>query len=112
MSRVVVMLSLSLDGLFQAPGGDISWHHVTEDLHQDMNAILGACGGLLNGRRNGDLMAGFWPDITSNEPEVHKRSWRWSWRWPRALPPQRSWYWAAFVGPDVGGSQSQMAGLT
>src|SRR4051794_3883376 len=70
MNRVVVMLSVSLDGFFEAPGGDISWHHVTEDLHRDMNAVLGVCGGLLNGRRNWELMAGFWPDVASDQPEV------------------------------------------
>ena len=70
MSRVVVMLSVSLDGLFEAPGGDISWHHVTAELHRDMNARLGASGGLLNGRRNWELMSGFWPDVGPGEPEV------------------------------------------
>lgn len=70
MGRLVVMLSMSLDGFFEAPGGDISWHDVTEDLHHDMNAVLGASGGLLNGRRNWELMAGFWPYLGSDEPEV------------------------------------------
>ena len=69
MSRLVVMLSVSLDGYFEAPGGDISWHHVSEELHRDMNAVLGASGGLLNGRRNWELMAGFWPDVPLEEPE-------------------------------------------
>lgn len=70
MGRVVVMLSVSLDGYFEGPGGDISWHHVTEDLHRDMNAVLGASGGLLNGRRNWELMAGVWPTVGPDEPEV------------------------------------------
>lgn len=70
MSRVVVMLSVSLDGFFEGPGGDISWHHVTEDLHRDMNTTLEASGGLLNGRRNWELMAGFWPHVDPDEPEV------------------------------------------
>jgi dihydrofolate reductase len=70
MNRVVVMLSVSIDGRFEGPGGDISWHHVTEDLHRDMNALLGASGGVLNGRRNWELMAGFWPDVGSDELEV------------------------------------------
>lgn len=68
--RLVVMLSVSLDGFFEAPAGDISWHHVTEDLHRDMNAVLGASAGLLNGRRNWELMAGFWPDLAPDEPEA------------------------------------------
>ena len=64
------MLSVSLDGFFEGPDGDISWHHVTDELHRDMNAVLGASGGLLNGRRNWELMEGFWPDVSPDEPEV------------------------------------------
>lgn len=70
MSRLVVMLSVSLDGFFEAPGGDISWHRVSEDLHRDLNTVLGVSGGLLNGRRNWELMASFWPSVNPNEPEV------------------------------------------
>lgn len=70
MGRLVVMLSMSLDGFFEGPGGDISWHQVTEDLHRDMNAMLGASAGLLNGRRNWELMADFWPEVDPDEPAV------------------------------------------
>lgn len=70
MSRLVVMLSLSVDGFFEGPGADISWHQVTQELHRDMNAMLGASGGLLNGRRNWELMSAFWPEVGPDEPEV------------------------------------------
>ena len=69
MSRLIVMLSVSLDGYFEGPGGDIAWHHVSEDLHRDMNEVLGASGGLLNGRRNWELMSGYWPYVDPDEPE-------------------------------------------
>jgi dihydrofolate reductase len=70
MNRVVVMLSVSLDGFFEGPDGDISWHHVSDELHRDMNAVLGSSGGLLNGRRNWELMSAFWPDVDPDEPEA------------------------------------------
>jgi dihydrofolate reductase len=70
MNRVVVMLSVSLDGFAEAPGGDLSWHHVSDELHRDMNARLGSSGGLLNGRRNWELMSGFWPLLDADEPAV------------------------------------------
>lgn len=70
MGRLVVMLSVSLDGFFEAPGADISWHRVSEPLHRDINALLGRSGGLLNGRRNWELMAGYWPRVDPDEPEV------------------------------------------
>jgi dihydrofolate reductase len=64
------MLSVSLDGFFEGPAADISWHHVSEELHGDMNAALGESGGILNGRRNWELMADFWPNVGPEEPEV------------------------------------------
>ena len=70
VNRVVVMLSISLDGFFEGPDGDISWHEVSDELHRDMNAILGASGGLLNGRRNWELMSSFWPAVDPAEPEA------------------------------------------
>ena len=63
------MLSVTLDGFFKGPDGDISWHQVTEELHRDMNSVLGASGGLLNGRHNWELMSSFWPDVPADEPE-------------------------------------------
>jgi dihydrofolate reductase len=72
MNRLIVMLSVSLDGFFEGPNADISWHQVTEELHQDMNAVLGKSGGLLNGRRNWELMASFWPQVPPDEPAVTK----------------------------------------
>lgn len=78
MSRLVVMLSVSLDGFFEGPGGDLSWHEVSEELHADMNAVLGASAGLLNGRRNWELMSGFWPSVPDDEPaEVREFSAIW-----------------------------------
>lgn len=64
------MLSVSLDGYFEGPNADITWHRVSEELHRDLNAVLGKSSGLLNGRRNWELMAGFWPDVPEDEPEV------------------------------------------
>jgi dihydrofolate reductase len=61
---------VSLDGFFEGPGGDITWHHVSDQLHRDMNALIAASGGVLNGRRNWELMAGFWPDVGPDEPEA------------------------------------------
>ena len=69
MNRIIVMLSMSLDGYFEGPDHDISWHQVSEELHSDMNAAIGSSGGILNGRRNWELMAGFWPDVPADEPE-------------------------------------------
>ena len=64
------MLSVSLDGYFEGPAGDLSWHRVSDELHRDMNAVLGASSALLNGRKNWELMSSFWPQVDPDEPAV------------------------------------------
>ncbi|WBB70286.1 dihydrofolate reductase family protein [Micromonospora sp. WMMD812] len=72
MRKIVVHMSVSLDGYFEGPGGDISWHRVDEELHQHFNDELRTMGGFLNGRVTYELMAAFWPtadqDPTSSAP--------------------------------------------
>lgn len=61
MRKIILMMSLSVNGFFERPGRDISWHLVDEALHQHFNDELGAMGGFLSGRNTHELMAGFWP---------------------------------------------------
>jgi dihydrofolate reductase len=61
MGRTVVMLSLSLDGFFQGPDRDLSWHRVDEEVHGEFNAVLAAAGAFLSGRVTHELMAEVWP---------------------------------------------------
>ncbi|WP_327317565.1 dihydrofolate reductase family protein [Streptomyces sp. NBC_01235] len=61
MRKIVLMMSVSLDGYIEGPDRDISWHRVDEELHQHFNDIVRGLGGLLHGRVTYDLMAGFWP---------------------------------------------------
>ncbi|MGC5290164.1 dihydrofolate reductase family protein [Micromonospora sp. DT231] len=72
MRKIVVHMSLSLDGFFEGPGGDIGWHQVDEELHQHFNDVIAHMGGFLNGRVSYELMADFWPtadqDPTSSAP--------------------------------------------
>lgn len=60
-NRVVVFLSVSLDGYIAGPGGDLSWHHVDEEVHQHFNDVLRGMGAFVSGRRNYELMQDFWP---------------------------------------------------
>ena len=71
MRRVVVMQSVSLDGRIAAPGGDLSWHRVDDELHRHFNDLLGAAGMFLEGRITYELMDEFWPtaDEDPDNPE-------------------------------------------
>ncbi|OIJ63763.1 dihydrofolate reductase family protein [Streptomyces mangrovisoli] len=70
MRKIVLMMSVSLDGYFEGPGGDIGWHRVDEEVHRHMNDLLGPMSAFLSGRVTHELMAGFWPtaDADPNAP--------------------------------------------
>ncbi|MFE9257744.1 dihydrofolate reductase family protein [Streptomyces sp. NPDC006879] len=81
MRKIILMMSISLDGYIEGPGHDIGWHQVDDDLHRHFNEQLAAMGGFLSGRRTHELMASFWPtadgDPASSAPMVEfARIWR------------------------------------
>jgi dihydrofolate reductase len=81
MRRIVMMTSVSLDGYFEGPGGNLDWHLVDDEVHAEFNSVLGAMSAFLDGRVTHELMAGFWPtadrDPESSPPMVEfARIWR------------------------------------
>lgn len=61
MGRVVVNLSVSADGFFAGPDGDISWHLVDEELHGHFNEVLGRMSCFVEGRVVYQMMEAHWP---------------------------------------------------
>ena len=61
MRKIVVMMSVSVDGFFEGPDHRIDWHLVDDELHSHFNEQLGAMSAFLDGRVSYELMAGFWP---------------------------------------------------
>ncbi len=61
MARVVLMISVSLDGFIEGPNRDIDWHVVDDELHWHFNDELRHAGAFLEGRVTWELMARFWP---------------------------------------------------
>jgi dihydrofolate reductase len=79
--RIVLMISVSLDGFFEGPGGDLGWHLVDDEVHTEFNEVLGAMSAFLDGRVTYELMAEFWPtadrDPGSTSPMAEfARIWR------------------------------------
>ncbi|MFF2410978.1 dihydrofolate reductase family protein [Streptomyces sp. NPDC058092] len=66
MRKIVLMMSVSLDGFIEGPGREIDWHLVDDELHRHFNEQLRAMGGFLDGRVTYELMAGFWPTADSD----------------------------------------------
>ena len=81
MRTIVVSSSVSLDGYFEGPGHDLSWHLVDEEVHEHFNERLAAASAFLDGRVTHQLMAEFWPtaDEDPEEPQAiaeFARIWR------------------------------------
>ena len=62
MGNIILQNAVSVDGFFEGPDRDISWHLVDEELHQHMNDELGTMGGFIAGRVTHELMAAYWPE--------------------------------------------------
>lgn len=81
MRKIILMMSVSLDGFIEGPQRELDWHMVDDELHSHFNEQLSAMGAFLNGRVMYELMAGFWPtadqDPASTRPMVEfARIWR------------------------------------
>ena len=81
MRKVVLTMSVSLDGFIEGPNREIDWHMVDDELHSHFNEWLAAMGAFLSGRVTYELMAEFWPtadaDPSSTGPMVEfARIWR------------------------------------
>jgi dihydrofolate reductase len=59
--KVIFMMSVSLDGFFEGPEGELDWQLVDEELHGHFNQWLGEAGAFLDGRVTYQLMADYWP---------------------------------------------------
>ena len=81
MGKIVVAASVSVDGMFEGPDADLSWHMVDSELHGHFNDLLFPAGGLLDGRVTHELMAEYWPTAdqrpdSSDEEKAYSAFWR------------------------------------
>ncbi len=66
MRKIVFWMGVSVDGFMEAPGHDIGWSRVDEELHRYMNEELAQMGVFLEGRVTYELMADVWPTAGEN----------------------------------------------
>ncbi len=84
MRTIVVQMMLSLDGFFEGPDSDLSWHRVDEELHAHFNEHLATMSAFLEGRVTYELMEAFWPtadEDPDNPPTMREFAGIW-----RAVP--------------------------
>jgi len=75
MRKLFVFNLVTLDGYFEGPNRDISWHNVDAEFNEYAVAMLNSADTLLFGRVTYDLMAGYWPtaDAIKNDPIVAEK---------------------------------------
>ncbi len=61
MRSIHLFVMLSLDGYFEGPNHDLSWHNVDDEFNKFAIEQLRETGLILFGRRTYQLMEGFWP---------------------------------------------------
>ncbi|OEV09654.1 dihydrofolate reductase family protein [Streptomyces nanshensis] len=61
MRSIILSMSVSLDGYFEGPGGDLGWHLIDDELHTHLNEEMRRMGAFLMGRVDYELMSGVWP---------------------------------------------------
>lgn len=74
MRKVVLFMSVSLDGFFEGPGRELDWQIVDDELHRHFNDVLRPMSAFLDGRLTYELMRDYWPtadqDPAAAEPVV------------------------------------------
>ena len=75
MRRLFVFNFVTLDGYFEGPNRDISWHNVDDEFNEYAVDMLNSVDTLLFGRVTYELMANYWPtpDAMKNDPIVAER---------------------------------------
>jgi dihydrofolate reductase len=69
-------MTLSLDGFFEGPDHDLSWHNVDEEFNQFAVEQMQKMDLIIFGRRSYELMESFWPgaeddpDVTAADHEI------------------------------------------
>lgn len=81
MRKIILMMSVSLDGFFEGPNRELDWHLVDDEVHRHFNDELRGMGAFLDGRITYELMADYWPtadqDPASTPPVAEfARIWR------------------------------------
>jgi dihydrofolate reductase len=72
MRKIFLFMMVSLDGFFEGPNGDVSWHNVDDEFNEFAVQQLNEVDTLLFGRKTYQGMASYWPTKAArrNDPVV------------------------------------------
>src|SRR5207248_1635743 len=79
--KLILMMSVSLEGFFEGPDRELDWQLIDDELHRHFNQELASMAAFLDGRVTYELMAEYWPtadrDPSSSAPVAEfARIWR------------------------------------
>ena len=66
MRKVILSISVTLDGFFEGPNKELDWHIVDEEAKEYAKDLLSNVDTLLFGRVTYQLMADYWPSAATN----------------------------------------------
>lgn len=78
MSKIFLFMVTSVDGYFEGPDHDITWHMVDDEFNEFAVEQMNNIDTLLFGRKTYELMEGYWPkldqfpDITKEDLQIGK----------------------------------------
>lgn len=65
MRDVIIFEAITLDGFFEGPNSDISWHRVDDEFNHFSWEQIKGCDTIMFGRKTYELMASYWPTAES-----------------------------------------------
>ncbi len=72
MRKIIAQEMVSLDGFFAGPNGELDWFVWDEVLKDYSISTLSAVDTLMFGRVTYEMMAGYWPAATEEDPAIAK----------------------------------------
>lgn len=73
MRKLIFCNLVTVDGFFEGPGGDISWHYNDDEHTEYARKILSQVDTLIFGKRTYELMADFWPSPAAWAEPISQR---------------------------------------
>jgi dihydrofolate reductase len=74
MRKIILQMMVSVDGYYEGPNRDISWHVVEKEYNEYAAELLENLGGLIFGRLTYEMMAAYWPQasVIESDPVIAK----------------------------------------
>jgi dihydrofolate reductase len=73
MGKIIWFMTISLDGYFEGPNHDISWHNVDDEFNKFAIEQLREADTILFGRRTYQLFEDYWPRA-ANDPSISEEN--------------------------------------